>query len=175
MIFEWQFIDSLDFVNKNRELCGEIAAALMPRLQDMLAESGDYSGHGHQAIGYVLRGFRDKNGKPLLQMELDGCCQLLCQRCLQGFNHPFKLVSQLRLIEKCDWDEHAEEDEGNSILVDSQLDVLALFEEEILLSLPFAPKHAIGTCRPVMEGYVVEEMGRIKESPFAVLSGLRKK
>ena len=175
-MFERQFIDSLDFANNNRELHGEIAMAEMPRLQDKLVVPDVGFEHGHkEGVNYTLHGFRDKNGQPMLKVALDGLCQLRCQRCLQGLIYPIKLVSQLRLVEN--WDESSieEEDEVDSILVDHHLDVLALFEEEILLNLPFAPRHPVGVCRPVKEGYVTEEIAQIEKNPFAVLSKLRYK
>lgn len=172
-MFEQQFIDSLDFANNSRELRGEIAMAEMPRLQDKLVvlEVG-FEHDRKEEISYTLRGFRDKNDKPMLEVKLDGMCQLRCQRCLQGLIYPLKLVSQLLLVQKLD-ESSVEEDEIDSILADNHLDLLALFEEEILLSLPFAPRHPVGVCRPVKEGYVVEEVDRIDKNPFAVLSELK--
>ena len=174
-MLERQFIDSLDFANNNRELHGEIPLAEMPRLQDKLSVLDVNFEHGREeGISYTLRGFRDRNDKPMLEVKLDGLCQLRCQRCLQGLIYPLKLISQLLLVNN--WDDSSdEEDEIDSILVDNHLDVLALFEEEILLSLPFAPRHPVGECRPVKEGYVVEEIDRIDKNPFAVLSELKYK
>jgi uncharacterized protein len=169
-MFERQFIDSLDFANNHRELRGEIAVAQMPRLQDKLVVLDVDFEHDHKEnINYFLRGFRDRNDKPMLEVKLDGLCHLRCQRCLQDLIYPLKLVSQLYLVENLD-ECSVEEDEVDSILVDSHLDVFSLFEEEILLSLPFAPRHPVGVCRPVKEGYVVEEIDR---TPFAVLSTLK--
>lgn len=174
-MFERQFIDSLDFANNNRELHGEIALAEMPRLQDKLAIPEVSFEHGHtEKINYTVHGFRDRNDKPMLEVKLDGLFQLQCQRCLQGIAYPLKLISQLLLVNHWD-DSSVEEDEIDSILVDNHLDLLALFEEEILLNLPFAPRHPVGDCRPVQEGYVVEETGRIDTNPFAVLSELKYK
>jgi uncharacterized protein len=169
-MFERQFIDSLDFANNNRELRGEIAMAQMPRLQDKLVVLDAGFEHDHKEnINYILRGFRNRNDKPMLEVKLDGLCHLRCQRCLQDLIYPLKLVSQLLLVKN--WDESSvEEDVIDSILVDSHLDVFSLFEEEILLNLPFAPRHPVGVCRPVKEGYVVEEIDR---TPFAVLSTLK--
>lgn len=174
-MFERQFIDSLDFANNNRELRGEIAMAQMPRLQDKLVVLDAGFEHDHKEdISYILRGFRDSNDKPMLEVKLNGLCQLRCQRCLQGLIYPLKLFSQLLLVKDLD-DLSVEEDEIDSILVDSHLDVFSLFEEEILLNLPFAPRHPVGICRPVKEGYVVEETDRIDKNPFAVLSELKYK
>jgi uncharacterized protein len=172
---ERRFIDSLDFANNNRELRGKVALAEMPRLQDKLVvpDVGFEPGHKSE-INYSLRGFHDINGRPMLEVKLDGLCQLQCQRCMQGLDYPLKLVSQLLLVQ--DWDESAveeDDDDIDSILIDNHLDVLALFEEEILLNLPFAPRHPAGICRPVKEGYLASEKDQMENNPFAVLSGLK--
>lgn len=176
-MFERQFIDSLDFANNNRELHGEIALVQMPRLQDKLIVLDAGFKHDHKEdISYTLRGFRDRNDNPMLEVKLNGLCQLQCQRCLRGLIYPLKLVSQLLLVKDLDElsvEESVEEDEIDSILADSHLDIFSLFEEEILLNLPFAPRHPVGVCQPVEEGYVMEKTGRIDKNPFAILSELK--
>ena len=168
-MFARQFIDSQDFAYNSRETRGKVPVAEMPRLQDVLASSAG-------EIDYVVRGLHSRGGKPMLEVVLDGLCQLRCQRCLQGFSYPVKLVSHLILVPADELDESADdEDEIDSIPADTRLDVVALLEEELLLSLPFAPKHPEGTCRPAIEGYVAEEMDRTVKNPFAVLAELKKK
>ena len=170
-MFARQFIDSQDFAYNSRETRGKIPVVDMPRLQDMLATPAG-------EISYALRGLHSRGGKPMLEVALDGLCQLRCQRCLQGFSYPVKLISQLILVPVDELDQAAvDEDELDSIPADTRLDVLALIEEELLLSLPFAPKHPLGTCRPAIaiEGYVAEEMDRTEGNPFAVLAELKNK
>ena len=163
-MFARHFIDSLDFARNGRDLRGEVAVADLPRLQDMLAVP-------EGTISYVVRGYQDKDGKPKLEVTLDGMCQLRCQRCLNALAYPVKLVSRLLLVQGGELDEPSiEEDELDSIQADKHMDVLALLEEEILLSLPFAPKHPAGACQPVAGGLDWSEPER---KPFAVLAGLK--
>ncbi len=164
------FIDSLDFAYKGKELRGEVAAAEMPRLQDMLAAPAG-------KISYVLRGLPGRDGRPMLEVALEGSCQLRCQRCLQEFTYPIKLVTRLNLVPGDELDElSVDEDEIDSIPADQNLDVLALLEEELLLNLPFASKHPEGACQPAV-GYVVKTVvktsDRVEKNPFAVLAELR--
>lgn len=176
IMLEQQLIDSLDFANRNQEVQGEIALSSMPRLWDVLAHSNDCVESSREKISYVLRGFHDKNGRPMLEIEVEGSCQLRCQRCLEAIIYPLKMTSQLHLVDRCDWDEFScEKEDADSIPANNQLDVIALLEDEILLNLPFAPMHVAGTCRSVMEGYLVGEEDRVKENPFAVLSGMKKR
>ena len=166
-MFARVFIDSQDFAYNSREKQGKIPVAAMPRLQDMLADPvGELS--------YVLRGLHSKAGKPMLEVALDGLCQLRCQRCLQRLDYPVKLVSHLILVPPEQLDDTAADDEENdAIPADTRLDVLELLEEELLLSLPFAPKHAAGLCQPALTQ--AGEIDQTEKNPFAVLAELKNK
>ena len=162
-MFARHFIDSLDFAHNGRELRGILPLTEMPRLQDMLATP-------EGAISYFVRGLPDKDGKPMLEVTVEGLCQLRCQRCLNGFEYPVKLFSRLQLADAGEMDEFSveENDEVDYIKADRHLDVTNMIEEEILLSLPFAPKHPIGACDSVIEGN-----SKSDQHPFAVLQGLK--
>lgn len=161
-MFARHFIDSLDFARQGRELRGEIAVAEMPRLQDLLASP-------QGTVNYILRGMVGRDGNPMLELALEGSCQLRCQRCLAEMNYPVKLVSHLLLVPKNEFDEFFDEEgEMDCIAADAHLDVQDMIEEEILLSLPFAPKHPTGVCQNA-----VEKLNSAKKNPFSVLSGLK--
>ena len=163
-MFARHFIDSLDFARNGRDLRGEVAVADLPRLQDMLAVP-------EGTISYVVRGYQDKDGKPKLEVTLDGMCQLRCQRCLNALAYPVKLVSRLLLVDEKDLGEPSlEEEELDSIQADKHMDVLALLEEEILLSLPLAPKHPADACQPAAGGV---DLPMAERKPFAILAGLK--
>ncbi|MBI4938857.1 MAG: DUF177 domain-containing protein [Nitrosomonadales bacterium] len=134
----------------------------MHRLQDLLAVP-------EGAIGYFVRGYQDKSGKPMLEVVMDGSCQLICQRCLSGFVYPVHLVSHLLLAQESELERFsAEEDGPDSILADKHQDIGALLEEELLLSLPFAPMHPPGACQIAARG-----SGQPGNSAFAALAGLK--
>ena len=161
-MFTRPFIDSLDFARRGGELSGEVPVAELPRMADLLA---DFEGK----IAYELRGLVGKDGNPRLELILDGLCHLRCQRCLNALTYPVKLVSRLRLVSETQTDNtDIEDDEVDSIPADKHLDVLVLLEEELLLSLPIAPKHGSGECQIAVEG-----LDR-SNNPFAVLAGLKK-
>jgi uncharacterized protein len=163
-MFARHFIDSLDFAHNGRELHGIIPLTEMPRLQDLLA-----SPEGE--ISFFVRGLPERNGKPMLEISVDGLCQLRCQRCLNSFKYVIKLFSRLQLSLPDELNEFADDessDEVDSIAADKHLDVLNMLEEEILLGLPFAPKHPLGECKPVVDGW-----NQSGTSPFAALEGLK--
>lgn len=161
-MFTRPFIDSLDFARRGGELSGDVPVAELPRMTDLLADS-------EGKISYVLRGLAGKDGNPQLELIVDGSCNLRCQRCLNALTYPIKLVSRLRLVSEGEVDNSdIEDDEVDSIPAEKRLDVLALLEEELLLSLPIAPKHGLGECQIAVEG-----LNR-SNNPFAVLAGLKK-
>jgi uncharacterized protein len=163
-MFARHFIDSLDFARQGRELCGEIAVAGMPRLRDLLVNP-------QGTVRYIVRGMVGRDGNPMLKLTLDGSCQLRCQRCLAEMTYPIKLDSQLLLVQENEFDEFSgEEGEMDCIAADDNLDVQDMIEEEILLSLPFAPKHPVGVCQ-----LAADKLNSSEKNPFAVLSGLKMK
>ncbi|OGS98023.1 MAG: hypothetical protein A3K04_06810 [Gallionellales bacterium RBG_16_56_9] len=175
------FIDSLDFARNSREISGEVPVAEMPRLLDVLENP-------QGMLSYTVRGGLDKQGNPLLDAGIVGCCQLRCQRCLNGLDYAVQLDTRLLLRDQASLDalDDAEE-EFDSILAEAHLDVLNLLEEEILLSLPIAPKHELGACQAA-DGENAPKAGNSLSScelekltphqdeqhPFAVLAKLKR-
>ena len=161
-MFTRPFIDSLDFARRGGDLSGEVPVAELPRMADALT---DFIG----IISYGLRGLVGNDGKPYLVLTLEGSCNLRCQRCLNTLPYQINLVSRLRLVSEGEIDStDIEDDEVDSIPNEKHLDVLGLIEEELLLSLPIAPKHDEGECEVVVEG-----LNR-SNNPFAVLASLKK-
>ncbi|MFA6121595.1 MAG: YceD family protein [Sideroxydans sp.] len=118
-------------------------------------------------LAYVVQGGRT-NDHNVLQVSLNGVVHLRCQRCLGDLEYPVEVSSRLKLASAEELDAVDDEDEDEYIEATSQLDVVGLVEDELLLSLPYAPRHADGVCSSVNEG--------LKQSanPFAVLAGLKK-
>lgn len=160
LMFARPLIDSVDFARNGREIHGEIAVSELSRLGDMLAKSGG-------SLTYILRGYREAD-RDMLQVTLQGACTLRCQRCLGELEYPLNTVSRLQLLPAGKMDEAKEDDDDvDSIEATSQLDVLALIEDELLLGLPFAPRHPEGECAPATDDL------QQKANPFAVLAGLK--
>jgi len=161
-MFARHFIDSLDFARNGEELRDEIPIAGMSRLQDVLEKPDG-------KVSYVLRGLQKGNGNLMLELALEGSCQLRCQRCLQALDYPIKQVSRL-MLEDQQPESELLEGSFDSIPPDAHLDVAALVEDEILLNLPFAPRHEPGMCQ-------AESMdpNQGAENPFSVLRSLKDK
>lgn len=162
------FIDSLDFARNGKHLSGDVPIADLPRLLDALETP-------RGVLHYTVQGGVDKQGMQFLDVGVVGLCRLRCQRCLDGLDYPVRLDTRLLLrdqpgLDALD-DEAGNEEEGfDSILADTHLNVLDMLEEEILLSLPIAPKHELGACQAT-DG---KNTRLDEQNPFAVLAKLKR-
>ncbi len=166
-MFARPFIDSLDFAGNGRQISGEVPVAELPRLLDALENP-------QGILSYTVRGGLDSRGDPLLDVSITGQCQLRCQRCLNAMDYSVRLDVRLMLRDQASLDAldsgGEDEEEWDSILADAHLDVLNLLEEEILLSLPIAPRHELGACQATGSGDTHEE----EKNPFAILAKLKR-
>ena len=134
-------IDPLVFARKGSELCGEIPLSHMARLCTALASD----------IGTVqvyVRGRRDGAGRSTLDCEIACRLSLECQRCLEPFEFDLQREAHFVLVESDDALPELDEEEPDveTIVGRGRLDLTALVEDEILLSLPIAPRHPTEEC-----------------------------
>lgn len=155
-------IHSAEFAREGGSLSGTTALADMPRLTDLLAHvKGDAS--------WALVGGVDRIERPYLRLKVQVEVQLVCQRCMKPlsfFVNADTVLTQFADEEKLD-EAVAQDEDLEGILIEPELDVEVLVEDEILLALPYAPRHE--RCDPDAE--VVTESG--KPNPFAVLAKLK--
>ncbi|MBW8077656.1 MAG: metal-binding protein [Gallionella sp.] len=159
------FIDSLDFASNGQQISSEVLVAELSRLADVLSSPDG-------TLSYTIRGEVNKYHIPLLVLHLSGSCQLTCQRCMQSMSYELRVDTSVLLRDQTGLDrlDDAEVDEEyESILADTHLDVWHLLEDEILLSLPFAPKHELGSCRSA-SGVMAQQN---EPHPFAALMKLK--
>lgn len=134
-------IDSLEFARAGDELRGSVVGTGLRRLDDVLF---DREGR----LDYELRGSRDEHNRPQLELRIRGLLHLQCQRCLELLDYAVDIAATLRVVPRgAQLDDEADDPEGPDLLeADSELEVAGLIEEEVLLSLPLAPRHPEGAC-----------------------------
>ncbi|HYG31380.1 MAG TPA: YceD family protein [Methylophilaceae bacterium] len=155
-------IDAIEFARKGLEFHDTIALSQFSRLSDALASSED-------KLDYKLIGYIGAEGKPGLRLSVQGDIQLTCQRCLEPLGFMMDIDSDFILvIDEGQIPSQDEEGDLKDYLVASpQMSIIDLLEDELLLALPFAPKHE--EC----EDKTAMKMQTEKQSPFAVLKGLK--
>jgi len=133
-------IDSLEFARTGQILGGHLPIVSLARLRDSLF---DRVGE----VRFEARGGHDKRQRPLLALEISGVLHLQCQRCLGRLDYVLQLSSTLLLVSGGEM-KSSELDDGDAdwVAASVELDLAELVEEELLLSLPYAPKHDEGFC-----------------------------
>lgn len=155
-------IDALEFARKGLAIHDTIALSHFLRLSGALASPGG-------ELKYALQGRIDAEGKSRLRLQMEGKVSLICQRCLEPLEFAIDVDTDFILVADEGMIPSAEEEEMDDYLVaNQQMRVTELLEEELLLALPFAPKH---------EDECADKAGlkmqTEKQSPFAVLKGLK--
>ena len=157
-------IHSVEFAREHGELSGVIPLKSMARLHDQLASV-------QSEVTWRLVGGVDKIERPFLHLQVDADIELVCQRCLKPM--PFRVGADTVLVQFSDEEKLdeavAQDDDLEGILFEPELDVEMLVEDEVLLALPYAPRHAM--CDPA--GGKENLIGTSKPNPFAVLAQLK--
>lgn len=130
----------------------------------------DYLANSRGKMKYKINGTPDKNGKSILQVIIKGEMNLFRQRCLGELAHAIDLKSTFFLAKNKKEFSYLDKTESvEGILATSDIDIMELIEDEIILSLPISPHHRENDCsaRELTNGYSVEKR------PFAALLKLK--
>ena len=154
-------IDSLEFARTGQSLSGQFPVSALPRLQDCITDNAG-------EIRFEVKGGHDARRRPVLTLNVSGVLHLRCQRCLGALDHELGLSNTLLLTSGVEAGEA--EEETDCIEASATLDVAGLVEDEILLSLPYAPRHREGQCPPD----AVAAAGQKQGGAFAKLAALKR-
>jgi len=138
-------------------LRGTLAVGELARLHDVLASTNG-------ALDYTISGMRDEQGRAALRLQVAGALRLTCQRCLSGLEFALNIDSTLVLAaSQREIDLDPIEAQGPDRIVGSRdMAVRELLEDELLLAVPFAPRHE----RCAAQAQAVDDRHR---SPFEEL------
>ena len=134
-----QRFDAMRLARERGVVEGRVDARTLPRIADQLT--------GPSTVDWRIEGTSDAAGRLALRVGLRGNVTLECQRCLEDFAWPIDVTTEVLLAR--DEAELAALDADSSlevVLAEGPLDPLALVEDELVLALPFAPRHPDGTC-----------------------------
>ena len=173
-------LDVFEFVRRQQSVRGRFSVHHLSRLLDGLPEQPlpGQSGSDQDAgiVRYEARGMGEVDGKSLLELSVHAALMLECQRCLEPMCH---LVDNKALFEivrnesALDADDEADEDDGpERILGSRRFDLLALIEDELILGVPYIPRHEVCPGQSV-EPVAAAPDAAERPSPFAVLGKLK--
>ena len=161
-----QWVTPLKMAAQGATLTGVVPSERLSRLLD-IAISFD------APILVNLQFFCDESGYRVMSGEISTRVRMVCQRCLQEMGHDLSANTSWTIV--------ADEDRVPSlpkqyepwIVSDSEADLYALIEEELLLELPLVAYHSLNQC----EGKKSFSTGEIEEperpNPFDVLLSLK--
>lgn len=196
-------IDAFAFAHQGREAQGTIPLVRLTRAVDGLPEQplGEaglvtWSARGEMGkTGLVL-------GQPLLRIRVQANPIVVCQRCNTPFAYPVDSDVLLQLVKSEDdldtgvaagdhaggfGDEDDEDDEVGSngrslasnlpekVVGSHHFDLLAQIEDELILSVPYVPKHDVCPGAQANDDEASQEPVVKRPSPFAVLEQLKHK
>ena len=132
-----RFVDVFELARRRGQIDGRIALRALPRLVPALARTdGD--------LQYSFRGFVDAQGRPAAQLSFSGVVQLVCDRCADAVaqaldgDAQYYFVRSERELERIPVEDSVEE----PLLGSPRFDLHELLEDEAILALPAAPRHA---------------------------------
>ncbi|MFC4159546.1 YceD family protein [Chitinimonas lacunae] len=156
--------DNGEFARLEKARSGELTLDKLPRL------ASDVLGGG--PVVFELVGGSDRRRRYTLDLRLQGALRIRCQRCLGEMPFDLDVATRFTLFSdeaRLDAAE-AEDEDIDGLLIEREFDLKALIEDEILLTLPYAPVHE--QCAPTAQA--VEDAAKPqKPNPFAVLAGLK--
>ena len=127
--------DAFRLARERRTLTGSLDVVASERLEDRTAP-------GPGAVSWRIEGIRDEAGRPAIAIDIEGSVSVTCQRCLSDFALPVerRTIAVLARSEK-EADELDASSDHEVVVADHPLDAVELVEDELLLSLPYAPMH----------------------------------
>jgi uncharacterized protein len=159
-------LDAWRLVASRRGVEGRLPLSALTRLQASLLDTEGF-------VEYSLDFDTDELKVPYVELKIDTELPLLCQRTLERFLLPVRMVQRLGLIRE-EADEAALPEGYEPLLMpeDGMLRASELVEDELILAVPVIPV-APGT-EAVERDWAPDADEQERASPFAALSALKK-
>ncbi len=119
----------------------------------------------------------DEEGRRRLSGTLNTRVQVACQRCLQDMELELHCTVSLLVFDTEEEVQELPEGRDAVSMTEDGLDVVALIEDELILSLPMIPMHADEGCNRVLNALKQGEEVAVEDrpNPFSILAGLKAK
>jgi uncharacterized protein len=122
-------------VGRDGELAGQLGFEEMPRLTGLLQSATG-------SVRASLRFRQRDDGGLALTLEYETTVQLLCQRCLEPYAERIANRVEMALVEEGAAEDSLPEGREPVELDDGRLLPARVIEDELIVSIPLAPKHA---------------------------------
>ena len=164
-------VDTWELARSGQEQRGEAPLVEFSRLLEGLPHQPE------RKVSWALVGETDSLHRRFMTLRAEAVVTLECQRCLSPFDLHLQVESRLQLVEtEAEIEaEEAEEDDPDApdqVVGSPYFDVLSLVEDELILAVPYVPKHEV--CPSLPKELDSEGGDADRPSPFAVLAKLKK-
>ena len=165
-------LDIFDFARRGALLEGQTALADFARLLDGLPEQ-----NSRAQVDWRVSGSVNGQGQMFLHVQAAACPDLVCQRCLGPVAWPVRVDTRVQLeVSESQLDtDDGTDDSPERILGSTRFDLVSLVEDELILELPYVPRHEQCPEHHESQDASAEGSSSGKPSPFAVLDQLRTK
>jgi uncharacterized protein len=181
-------VDAFDFARRGQVLKGAFSVHRLDRLLEGLPEQPvaeltilEEAPTVPGVVRYVIEGKRTKDDRSQLVVLVQANLVLECQRCLGPLVLPINRQTVFELVRResdLGDDELDEDDLGQpeKIVGSPKFDLCVLVEDELILEVPYVPRHEVCPETLDLDAQAEEQAGRQEPlSPFAVLSQLKTK
>ncbi len=163
-------VDAYRFADNEIALQGTLKIRDMQRLVGYLAtDAGDVK--VDLAFGVDEQKIRFMRGK------FEAHVTLKCQRCLEPFEYPITGRFMLGMVESEEEVDHLPKGYDSVLIREGMLIIPDVIEDELIVSLPLVPMHALVDCKVKLPLEINSEQHEEseKENPFKVIELLRSK
>lgn len=166
-------IEVKKFFSRQAHITASLPMQKLERLKQYLvkAETDDSS-----EIDLRLDFIQDDEGRFILTGTMEGVLVLSCQRCLRGVEFTLSSDFKVQIVDelKVSGDRELAEDELEVVLSnEGVLDLLALVEDEVILSLPLVIYHEQADCNQALVDLKRSSQQELGSKPFAELEALK--
>ena len=175
-------VDLRRFARESQRLDGAFAIGRLVRLLEGLPEQPlvrEVNVAAEQGIGVVwfsLAGQMQLGRKPQVVLKVQAQILLTCQRCMQPMTFTvnesvlFDVVRQESALNDANDAEPIDPDTPEELVADPRFDIEMLIEDQLILAVPYVPKHDSCTAAVLP---VEEEPETPRHSPFGSLAALK--
>ena len=163
-------LDPVKTATKRLEYRGVMTSEDMPRWTASVAACAEY-------VQVNVKFAKDAQGLTYFQGQLNTTAELVCQRCNSSLHQPVAVDFCFTPVQGSEAANDDLPDAYEPIAVDEhgEVNLVQLFEDELIIALPIVPVHAEDECSvgkdDMVFGHIEPEQAR--ENPFAVLQKLK--
>lgn len=166
-------IDTFALARAGAQSQGDVSLSRFERLLEGLPEQAEGS-----RVAWTISGESDSSERMFLRLRVQGVVKMTCQRCMGPLDHAVQVDSRLEIVQsesdladENDADAALDDDAPDQIVGSHRFDILELIEDELIMAVPYVPRHDVCVTLPGQQDGDVQDA---RPSPFAALAGLKK-